>query len=151
MMEKRKYLRLPIMYQIGEPIDMVINGEMTQGVIIDLSAGGMSILGYANIMVNSEIRLTIDIRSLKTKTITGRAIWTKAEANMYKTGIKFIEIEPVDFININRMGIDCNDCDTKILSGVRDICFSKCNFYRLCNKSQKIKFRKSNSNDASKG
>ena len=151
MKEKRKYLRLPIMYQIGEPIDMVINGEISQGVIIDLSAGGMSVLGYANIMVNSEIRLTIDIKSLKTKIITGRSIWTKMEANMYKTGIKFIEIEPVDFININRMGIDCNDCDTKIMSGVKDVCFNKCNFYRLCSKSHKVKFRKSNNSNTSKG
>jgi len=142
MMEKRKYLRLPIMHQIGEPIDMVINGKITQGIIVDLSAGGMLVLGYANIIVNSEIMITIDIKNLKTKNITGRAIWTKAEANMYKTGIKFIEMDPVDFIHINRMGVDCTDCDAKIEAGIKDVCFPKCHFYGPCNKSQKEKFRK---------
>jgi len=143
MTEKRKYLRLPIMHQIGEPIDMVINGKISQGVIIDLSAGGMLILGYANIMVDSEIKITIDIRSLKTKTITGKAIWTKAEANnMYKTGIEFTEIESVDFIHINRMASDSKDCDIKIASGVKKVCFRKCAFYGICDKQQKVNFRK---------
>jgi len=143
MIERREYLRLPIMHQIGEPIDMVVNGKVSQGVILDLSAGGMLILGYANIMVNSEIKISIDVQNLKTKTITGKAVWTKAEANnMYKTGIKFTEIEPADFIKINRMGADCTDCDTKIALGIKDVCFSKCNFYGSCNKAQKVKFRK---------
>ena len=143
MTEKRKYLRLPIMHQIGEPIDMVINGKISQGVIIDLSAGGMLILGYANIMVDSEIKITIDIQSLKTETITGKAIWTKAEANnMYKTGIEFTEIEPVDFIHINRMAADSKDCDIKIASGAKRACFKKCAFYGICNKPQKVKFKK---------
>jgi hypothetical protein len=142
MKEQREYLRLPIMYQIGEPIDMVIDGKLIQGVIMDLSAGGMSILGYANIIVNSEIKIAIDIKNLKTKNITGRAIWTKAEYNMYKTGIRFTDIDPIDFININRMGADCADCDTKITSGIKDVCFPSCNFYGLCNKSHKAKFKK---------
>ena len=132
------------MHQIGEPIDMVINGKVTQGVIIDLSAGGMLVLGYANIIVNSEISIAIDIKNLKTRNILGKAIWTKAEANMYKTGIKFIEMAPVDFININRMGSDCADCDARIDSGIKDVCFAKCNFYGPCNKSQKVKFKKNN-------
>jgi len=138
MKEKREYLRLPIIHQIGEPIDMMIDGKMSQGVIIDLSAGGMLILGYANIMVNSEIRITIDIKNLKTKNIIGKAIWTKAEANMYKTGIKFTEIDPIDFLRINRMGVDNNECNAKIASGAKDVCFPKCNFYGSCNKAQKV-------------
>jgi len=142
MKEKREYLRLPIIHQIGEPIDMVINGKVSQGVILDLSAGGMLILGYANIMVNSEVRITIDIQDLKTKNISGKAIWTKAEANMYKTGIQFTEIDPVDFIRINRMGVDNNECNVKIAMGETDVCFRKCNFYGSCNKAQKVHFRK---------
>ena len=143
MKEKREYLRLPIIHQIGEPIDMMIDEEISQGVILDLSAGGMLILGYANIMANSEIRITIDIKNLKTKSIIGKAIGTKAEANnMYKTGIKFVDIDPVDFININRMGVDNNECDAKIALGEKDICFRKCHFYGSCNKEQKVKFGK---------
>jgi len=142
MKEKREYLRLPIIHQIGEPIDMIINGKTSQGVILDLSAGGMLILGYANIMVNSDIRITIDIQDLKTKNISGKAIWTKAEGNMYKTGIQFTEIDPVDFIRINRMGVDNNECNVKIALGEKDVCFRKCNFYGSCNKSQKVKFRR---------
>ena len=137
MIEKRKFLRLPIMYQIGEPIDMVVDGKISQGVIIDLSAGGMLVLGYANIMVNSEVIITIDIPSLKTNTILGKAIWTKAEINMYKSGITFNEIDPVDFININRMAVDFNECNAKIKSGINDPCFPKCHYYGLCYKPQK--------------
>jgi hypothetical protein len=148
MTEKREYLRLPIIHQIGEPIDMMVEGKLSQGVIIDLSAGGMLILGYANVIVNSEIKIKIDIKNLKTKNITGRAIWTKAEGNMYKTGIKFLEMDPVDFIQINRMGVDCNECDVKIASGVKSVCFSKCSFYGSCNKSHKIKFRKTQKNNS---
>ena len=142
MIEKREHLRLPIIHQIGEPIDMLVDGKISQGVIIDLSAGGMLILGYANIIVNSEIKIKIDIKNLKTKNILGKAIWTQAEGNMYKTGIKFMEIAPADFIHINRMGVDSNECDLKIASGVKKICFSKCSFYGPCNKSHKVKFRK---------
>ncbi len=139
MVEKRKNRRMPIIKQFGEPVMLQFNEKSVPGVILDLSAEGVSMMTYANIPVGTEICISIDIPSLKTGPINGKVVWTVPKGDMWRMGIHISTINSLDSKQINRMAIDFNDCENKILLGVPDVCFLKCSYYKICNKPQKIK------------
>ena len=65
-------------------------------------------------------------------------MWSIAKGDMFRTGIAFHAIDPVDFRHINRMGFDFADCDTRLELGAKDVCFIKCSYFALCTKEHKL-------------
>ena len=139
MKERRKHARLPVLHEIGKPMQVAINDKTVPGVLIDLSASGMALLAFSYIPVGTDINLAIDLPGLKTRQLKGRIVWTIQKGEMWRTGISFHAVDPVDFRHINKMAIECSDCDTKIALGVTDPCFEKCTYFALCTKPAKLK------------
>ncbi|MCL1972121.1 MAG: PilZ domain-containing protein [Endomicrobia bacterium] len=139
MVEKRKNRRMPIIKQFGEPVMMHIDGKSVPGVILDLSADGVSIISYAHIPIGTDVCITIDLPSLKTKPMNGKVVWAMPKGDMWRMGIHIGTMDTLDAKLINRMAIDFNDCENKIMLGVPDVCFKKCSYYQICEKPQKIK------------
>jgi hypothetical protein len=138
MVEKRKNRRMPIIKQFGEPVIMQIDGKSVPGVILDLSADGVSMISYAHIPAGTEICMTIDIPTLKTKPMKGKVVWSMPKGDMWRMGIYIDTMDTLDAKHVNRMAIDFNDCENKIALGVPDVCFEKCSYYQICEKPQKI-------------
>ncbi len=139
MVEKRKNRRMPIIKQFGEPVQLSFNGETVPGVILDLSADGVSMMTFANLTVGTEVCMSIDIPTLKTSPMNGKVVWSMPKGNMWRTGIHISSMNTLDAKLINRMAIDFNDCENRILLGAPDVCFLKCSYYKLCEKPQKLK------------
>ncbi len=137
--ERRKHARLPVLHEIGKPLQVRINETTVPGVLIDLSASGMALLAFSHIPVGTEINLAINLPGLKTRPLRGRIVWTIQKGDMWRTGISFHEIDPVDFRHINKMAIECSDCDKKIALGITDPCHRDCTYLPLCTKSPKLK------------
>ncbi|MGA2090678.1 MAG: PilZ domain-containing protein [Endomicrobiales bacterium] len=137
--DKRRHSRLPVLHEMDEPIHIALNNKQVPGILVDLSAGGMALLTFASAPVGTEISLTIDVPGLKTKMLSGKVVWTLSKGDMWRIGIVFTSIDPVDFRHINRLAFDCTDCDTKLALGVTDICFEKCSYFSLCEKPVKLK------------
>jgi hypothetical protein len=136
--EKRKHNRLPVLHEMDEPIQVAVNNKAVPGVLVDLSAGGMAILTFASVPVGTELNLSINVPGLKTQPLKGKVVWTLAKGDMWRIGIAFTAIDPVDFRHINRLALDCSDCDTKQLLGATDVCFEKCSYFPLCTKPNKL-------------
>lgn len=136
--EKRRHNRLPVLHEIDEPISIMLDNKAVPGILVDLSAGGMALLSFTQIPVGTEINLSIDIPGLKTQPLGGKVIWALSKGEMWRIGIVFTKIDPLDFRHINRVAFDSTDCDTKLTLGVTDICFEKCSYYPLCEKSIKL-------------
>ena len=135
--EKRSHNRLPVLHEMDEPIQIALNSKTLPGILVDLSAGGMSLLTFVSVPVGTEINLIIDVPGLKTSPLKGRVVWTLSKGEMWRIGIMFTSIDPVDFRHINRLAFDCADCETKLALGVTDTCFDRCSYHSLCNKPVK--------------
>ncbi|MDR2426630.1 MAG: PilZ domain-containing protein [Endomicrobium sp.] len=138
MVEKRKNRRMPIIKQFGEPMMIQMEGKSVPGVILDLSADGVSMITYAYIPVGTEICMTIDLPMLKTRPMSGKIIWTMSKGDMWRIGIYIGTMDTLDAKYINRMAIDFNDCENKISLGVPDVCIKRCSYHQICEKPQKI-------------
>ena len=95
---------------------------------------------YADLPLGSQVCLLFDYPPLETEPIFGevvRAVQTKAIVR--EIAIKFTSISTMDAKKINRLAIDYNDCEKKIILGALDVCSKECSYYNFCEKKLKIK------------
>jgi len=137
MFEKRKHHRMPVIKQFGEPVQIRIKDAVFPGIILDLSADGVSLMTYADVPVGTGVCFSIDIPALKTKTMNGKVVWSSPSGNMWRIGIQISIMDTLDSKHINRMAIDFNDCENKIILGAPDVCAEKCSYRQICAKPQK--------------
>ncbi|OGS18470.1 MAG: hypothetical protein A2219_08850 [Elusimicrobia bacterium RIFOXYA2_FULL_50_26] len=141
MEERRKHKRYPVLHEIDQPIQVALDGKALPGVLVELSAGGMAILTFTSIPVGTEMALSLDLPGLRTQELSGRVVWSLLKGEMWRLGIVFKKINPVDFRHINRMAFDYSDCATKLALGVSDVCSDKCSYHMLCQKVERTNGR----------
>jgi len=139
MVEKRKNRRMPIIKQFGELVMLKIDGNSVPGIILDLSADGVSLMTYTHVPADTNVCLNIDLPDLKAADMCGKVVWSLKQGEMWRMGISVTQMNTLDAKQINRMAIEFNDCENKIMLGVPDVCNLKCSYYKICEKPQKIK------------
>lgn len=142
MEERRKFKRSPVIHEMDEAIQIGLGNENVPGLLVDLSAGGMSLLTFNSLPLGTPINLCIDLPGLKTHHLMGKVVWSVPKGEMWRVGITFNQIDPIDFRHINRMAFDFSDCETKLALGVKDVCFEKCSYIKMCRKPQKLHIKK---------
>jgi len=153
--ERRGHIRFPVIHNVGEPIelDVVADGRTTAvpGYIINLSAGGLSIITLgkecAHLAEGTAFKLDLNLPHLETHNVEGRIIRiemgksAKAQHSddEWMLSLQFTRIKPAFAQHINVMAEDWSICETKIQMRLPDVCFRKCRYWDLCEKSQKLK------------
>lgn len=139
MLNRRKNPRLPVIKDFGREVHISIGEEKINGIILNLSVGGMLLLTYSNLPKDSDLTLSFDLANIKTKPIKGKIIRAAQKSVMYELAIEFLEIDTLDSKKINRIAIDYNDCENKIDLGAQDVCKLDCSYFQLCEKEHKLK------------
>ncbi|MFH1666028.1 MAG: PilZ domain-containing protein [Elusimicrobiota bacterium] len=137
--ERRKHVRLPVMKNIAKPVELLLGKSTTPApaILLDLSAGGMGLLSFIPIKEGSKVCTKIDLPGLKTNTIEGKVMWDISKEETFRIGISFTKIEDHDFNHIEKMAEDFVKCETKIVQAEHNICFPKCRYHAVCDKSIK--------------
>ena len=140
MINRRKQTRLPVIKNVAKEIFISTDKGFFQGLIINLSSGGLLLLMYVDLPVGTKVCLLFDYPPLETDTIFGEVIRSaKTKALVREVAIKFTNISTLDSKRINRLAIDYTDCENKIMLGAMDVCRKECSYYNLCEKKLKIK------------
>ncbi len=140
MQNRRKYLRLPIIKNVAKEIFVSSDKGFFKGLIINLSAGGLLLLMYVDLPVGTQICLLFDYPPLETDSIFGEVVRsTETKAIVREIAIKFTTISNADAKTINKLAIDYNDCENKIILGALDVCSKDCSYFNFCEKKLKIK------------
>ena len=69
--------------------------------------------------------------------VEARLAWVKQRENVYTIGIEFTKMADKDAKVISEMADDFNDCDTRILLKLPEVCVPNCKCHKICNKIQK--------------
>jgi len=140
MLNRRKYQRLPVIKNVAKEVFISTDKGFFQGLIINLSAGGLLLLIYEDIPVGTSVCFVFDYPPLETDSIFGEIVRLKKTKTMIREiAIKFTNINTLDSKKINRLAIDYTDCENKIVLGAKDVCRKECSYYNLCEKFLKIK------------
>ena len=140
MLNRRKYSRLPIIKNVAKELFISTDKGFFKGLIINLSAGGLLLLMYADLPLGSQVCLLFDYPPLETEPIFGEVVRaTKTKALVREIAIKFTTISSADSKKINKLAHDYTDCENKITLGALDVCWKECSYYNFCEKKLKIK------------
>lgn len=100
--ERRKYKRLKV-FHLAVPIQIQTDVEdlTIPGILLDISAGGIGILCFKEIPLNTIVNLQIVLHHIRTDNIKAKVVWVKQVDNTYRIGFQFIEISKKDFEKIS--------------------------------------------------
>lgn len=100
--ERRKYKRLNV-YHLLAPIQIKTSNDdiPIAGILLDISAGGVGILSFKEIPIDSTIELSINLHNIKTNKIKAKVRWIKQQEKTYRIGLQFTDISKEDFFQIS--------------------------------------------------
>ncbi len=140
--EKRKHRRMPVISNLIEPVNLYYktkDGKETSlvAILADLSASGMRMISFLGAPMAETFSINLQLPGAEKMEIGARMAWVKQKENVYTVGIEFTDIKPEAAAIISAMADDFNDCDTRILLRLPEVCVGSCKACRICNKIQK--------------
>ena len=140
--EKRKNRRMPVISNLIEPVNLLYktaDGKETSlvAILADLSATGMRMISFLGAPLADTFSISLQLPGMEKMEIKARMAWVKQKENVYTVGIQFTDMNPENAAKISAMADDFNDCDTRILLRLPEVCVGTCRACRICNKIQK--------------
>lgn len=140
--EKRRHPRMPVISNLIEPVNLhyrTEDGKETSlvAILADLSASGMRMISFLGAPLADHFSISLQLPGTNKMEVQARLAWVKQRENVYTIGIEFTKMDEKDAKLISEMADDFNDCDTRILLKLPDVCNPKCKCNKICNKIQK--------------
>ncbi len=140
--EKRRHPRMPVISNLIEPVNLhykTQDGKETSlvAILADLSASGMRMISFLGAPLADKFSISLQLPGTDKMDVEAKLAWVKQRENVYTIGIEFLHMKEKDAKLISEMADDFNDCDTRILLKLPDVCTEKCKCHRICNKIQK--------------
>jgi len=139
--ERRKYRRIPAISMVKET--MIESRQLKlkrkiPAIVFNLSGGGMALITFLSIPVDTIIFLNFNLGGLKLKDVEGKVVRAEGKKKTYLIVIAFTKIREEVKNRINMMADAFDLCETRILMGEEDVCSIECTYYKLCTKSVKM-------------
>jgi hypothetical protein len=141
--ERRRHPRVPVIHNIVEPIDLVYTDDKTgaqtvvPAVLADLSLSGMRLVSFLKAPVAGSMNINMELPFIGKFVVAARTTWVRQKGPVYTMGIEFTEIQGSVAAKIQAMADDFNDCNTRIMLRLPEVCVPNCKASPLCNKIQK--------------
>ncbi|MBI4679434.1 MAG: PilZ domain-containing protein [Elusimicrobia bacterium] len=153
--ERRRHHRFSLVEGLIEPVTVRFDGSSREGcrcegrerpvrgveqpaILTNLSAGGMSMVCFAEPPRARRLDMVLTLPGLKSVPIVGRVARMHQKGQTWNVGIAFTLLSPKHRNMINGMAQDNLDCETRISLNLPDSCAPKCAFHHLCVKPQKV-------------
>ena len=140
--ERRRHPRMPVISNLIEPVNLhykTDDGKETSlvAILADLSASGMRMISFLGAPLADHFSISLQLPGTEKMEVQARLAWVKQRENVYTIGIEFTKMAPKHAKLISEMADDFNDCDTRILLKLPEVCTHTCKCSHNCNKIQK--------------
>jgi hypothetical protein len=140
--ERRKHKRFSATAFLTTPVYLSplppYFGHPVKGKLIDLSAGGLSVLIGEIIPQETFLTmlLTFPDHSTIESVIKVRHVLPRGRAFLH--GIEFLNPPQIMVEKISRMSEDYIDCESRIQSKAAEVCRTNCAFFTMCSKPERL-------------
>lgn len=140
-LNRRKHPRISATAFLNMPIRLnplpPFFGKPLTGRLIDLSAGGLSLLIEELIPQGSVLEATIRFPDQTEFKVIVEVRHAFPKDRKFLHGFEFLTLPAYWSAKIEKMSNDYIDCETRIQSNTSEICHLDCAFYTLCTKAQR--------------
>ena len=153
--ERRKEPRIPMMKNIGEPVELQLVKDHKRisipGFILNLSAQGMGIITLgdqaADLKPGFTFMLDLALPGMNNHNVEGKVVrieqGKKAKEHHSRDewliALQFTNMKSNLAKHINKMAEDWSICETKLQMNLPDVCFLQCSYFDICEKNAKLK------------
>lgn len=149
--ERRRHARFPVIHGLIEPINLRFaqdgkekldhSQKISQpAVLVDLSAGGISIISFMEPPHAKLIRMDLSLHGMAHIPVEGKIVRVHSKGKTHTVGIAFTKITKKNQKQLKDMALDYIDCETRIALNLPEACVPTCRFHCLCTKTQKVPY-----------
>ena len=148
MKERRKHKRLPVIKDMAEPIELLLQHpnskdiQRVPGVLTNLSAGGMDLVLLGPLEGKPVIRLNMHLPGFDRFEVEGKLVWSRPKDSTSVVGIEFTKIDKDHAHQLTHMAEAFWECEDRVRNKATTICFHGCTYWDLCEKTVKLKHPK---------
>ena len=140
--DRRKHTRFSATAFLNRPVHLAplppYFGHAIKGRLIDLSAGGLSVLMGEFLPPQTFFSLCIVLPDHTRIDTTIKIIHALPRGKNYLHGIEFLTLPTEMGERIERMSSDFMNCENRIQAHEAEVCHTDCAFFNMCDKKQKI-------------
>jgi len=141
-MERRKYKRFAATAFLNRPVALTplapFIGKPIRGKLIDLSAGGLSILIQQMIPLGTKLNLKLSFPDQSVLQCEAEIRHMVPKDKFYLHGLQFELVDPLIAAHIEKMSTDYIDCEQRIVNNHMAPCIGRqCAFFAMCNKQER--------------
>jgi hypothetical protein len=139
--ERRKHPRLPLHLSVAKLVDFKCDGLDVQApaVLVDLSAGGLSMIAFALPQITKNVTFRLDLPGLVNAQLHGKVVRAIKKGETYQVAVAFSEFKEEWARLVSKLVKAYEDCEERLSQGDRRFCFKKCAFFSLCQKEEKAR------------
>jgi hypothetical protein len=140
--ERRKHRRFSATAFLNRAVHLfplpLYFGHDIKGKLIDLSAGGISILIGELIPQGTflNLKMTFPDHTVMESVVNAKYVFPRGKQFLH--GFEFLTLSPQMAERIAKMSTDYIDCEARIKAEQKEICQSNCAFFTMCNKEEKM-------------
>ena len=139
--ERRRHPRLPLHLSVAKPVDFKCDGlqHPAPAVLVDLSAGGLSMICFALPHMAKDLTFRISLPGLVNAKLKGKIVRARRKGETYQVAIAFSEFQDKWAHLVSKLTKAYNVCEERLQQGDRHFCFRECAFFPLCQKEEKTR------------
>jgi hypothetical protein len=136
--ERRRHPRLPLHLSVAKLIDFQCEGQdqTIPAVLVDLSAGGLSMVAFALPRLTQKVTFRLDIPGLVNAQLHGHVVRATRKGETYQVAVAFDEFKEQWTHMINKLIHSIKECDERWNQGDRTHCPKDCAYHKVFPKEE---------------
>lgn len=130
--ERRRHPRLPLHLNVAKLIDFKCEGldAAIPGVLVDLSAGGLSMICFALPQVSQTVTFRLALPGLVNANVHGKVIRAVQKGQTYRVAVEFTEFQEKWSHMVEKLAKSLHSCEQRWNEGDRNHCPSECAYHK---------------------
>jgi len=131
--ERRRHPRLPMHLTVAKLIDFKCEGEEQSipAVLVDLSAGGLSMVAFALPRLTQKVTFRLDIPGLVSAQLHGHVVRAQKKGETYQVAVAFDEFKDQWAQLISKLVKSLKECEDRWNQGDRNHCPKECSYHKV--------------------
>lgn len=131
--ERRRHPRLPVHLSVTKLIDFKCEGDdqSIPAVLVDLSAGGLSMVAFALPRLTQKVTFRLDIPGLVSAQLHGHVVRAQRKGETFQVAVAFDEFKEQWAGMINKLITSAKDCEDRWNQGDRKHCPKDCAYHTI--------------------
>jgi hypothetical protein len=131
--ERRRHPRLPLHLSVTKLIDFKCEGseQVIPAVLVDLSAGGLSMVAFALPRLTQKVSFRLDIPGLVSAQLHGHVVRAQKKGETFQVAVAFDEFKDQWLHLIEKLVKAQKDCEERWNQGDRAHCPKDCAYHKV--------------------